>query len=234
MITNHEPDPVAEMYALWEQYNKLRSLGGKRLRPRTKQALNTFVECFKKQTPEVRTIFIGEVCTQIYDCFVKAPDSFWFGAGAGTLYILEMPIHIQSPFSDVLDEELDRLYLDNPSDAQIIRWRGLLCCEDKKTFAIQKDQIILRKIIATYIYRLGDACHEIPWGIFYESPELMNQDVTEARDYWKQLEPSTLKDTWNEFLLKYERIAKCWNDYCTHKSLYADFRQYMVIHQVEW
>jgi hypothetical protein len=56
---------------------------------------------------------------------------------------------------------------------------------------------------------------------------------TRTQDYIEQLEPSTFKDECKDLLLECERRAKYWNDYCTHKSLYSDFQQYMAIHYVE-
>lgn len=229
---------VAEMYALWEQYQRLRTIGSKKLRKQVNEVLNTFIECFKMQAPEVRTTFIEEICTQVFDSLANAPDNFWLGGGF--IETLALPIHIQSQFvSGVLVPELERLHRENPSDVQKILCLGAWCGFDflGKSCATPKDQTILRKIIAAGMYRLGDFCHELPIGVLC-NPELMNQNVAETRNYFEQLEPSILKDIWNEHLLRYERIAKCWGNYCTHKFLrdvlYDDFRHYMTVNEVEW
>ena len=231
---SHDSEALAEMYALWEQYSKLRSIGGKRFRKQMIQSRSTFVECFNKQTPEVRTAFIEEALATISDYIVNAPDDFWI-PGAG-LYMLKLPQHIEDMlYAGAISTELFRLYRENPNDVQIIRLLVLIerMGDEKELYAIHKDQMILRRIVVTYLSYLSYDCHEIPTGIL-NTPEIMNQNVAEARNYLNQLEPSTLKDKWNEQLLEYERFAKCWEDYCTHKWFYIDFRHYLTMKEVEW
>ena len=230
-------DPVSEMYALWERYKRLRAIGSQKLRKQANQSLNTFIECFKQQTGEVRATFVNEIYTLIWDAITNAPDEFWLLGGH--LFDINLPIPLQVPFTEeVLTPELNRRLQTDPNDAQALRWRGLY----KQSYAIQKDQMTLRHIIMTYMYSIGYTYgHDVEAGII-SNPSGMNamkvteQNLAEARDYWVQLESSTLKDKWDKCLTRYERIAACWDDYCSHKFLndvfYNDFHHYLIVNKI--
>ena len=247
-------DSSAEMFALWEQYNQVRTSGFKK---QANQILNTFLECFKKQTVEVRATFVENLCTELLDRFSSSPNDFWLSTNGTD--VSGLPIRIQFPlFRDaVLPELLGRF---NAGDAKATRWLGQLgqffycdkrlwklTCEEldlpwpetntsfffEKSYAINKDQITLQFIVSMYLGSLEYDCHEIPYGLLCE-PEEMNRTVAESRDYWRQLDPSELKDKWNEQLIEYERIAFCWDDYITHKFLYDDFYDYMIKNNIKW
>ena len=216
------------MYALWDRYNQVRTAGAKK---QANQILNTFIECFKNQTAEVRAAFVEEVCTQVWDAIANAPDDYWLCGGYISTF--NLPVHIQVPFvEEVLTPELVHRLRVNAKDASTMRWFGEFSSMSlyEQSYAIQKDQTTLRKIIVSYMKSLGYDCHEMPSGVLSE-PEVMSQNVAKARDYLEQLEPSTLKDKWNERLLEYEQIAVYWEDYNKHRSLYNDFRHYLTVNE---
>jgi len=248
-------DSSTEMYALWEQYNRVRVAGAKK---QANQILDTFLKCFKDQTPEVKATFVEKVCSKLLDPITD--DTTYNGHYLCTngVQVSDLPIRIQFPlFRDAILPELIRRF--NIHDARAIRWIGQLeqffyanqelwqdtCAEldlpfpvgsmffFKRSFAIKPEQTTLRMIIKTYAMNLSYDCHHMPDGILCE-PEQMNQTIADARNYWNQLEASPIKDEWNECLGVYERIAASWDDYCTHRFLYDNFEHYLAKNKIEW
>ena len=349
---NH--DPIAEMYALWERYNQVRAIGSKKMKKQAEQILNTLLECFIQQTPEVRVAFFEKIgmpapvesdqnmvlwnsygyfasyyrilrdfspeeakklyqtdnTQNINDFYANAHDDEWFDGwvpqrtptaddcqtqnteGTGTRYhyndgvksgFIEV-VHVENvpsePSSEsaqkipyplafehynhfmleLLPEQIRRFKVD---DAWATRWLGLAwlplsqlkgfphrkkICEEldflwrerapqffyEKSYAIHKDPTTLRLIIREYMRYMN--WHFYPrYNVPQCMPEFMNQTVAEARNYWEQLEPSTLKDKWNERFLIFEQIADCWDDYSKHRSLYNalynDFWHYLSVNE---
>lgn len=255
---NH--DPIVEMYDIWERYNQVRIVG---LKKQANKILDTFLECFKKQTHETQASFVDGICTELLDSLPDSNDDLYCGhcfcLGHNGTYVSDSPTRIQFPlFRDAVLPELIRRY--SIGDYRAIRWIGQMAsffysnqkfwkhtCEKinlpweeagmmfflEKSYAIQKDQRTLRMIIQVCMNSFAYYCHEIPCGILCES-KLMKQEIAETQNYLEQLEPSKRKNRWNERLLQYERIAACWDDYCTHMSCYDDFRHYMIVNKVEW
>lgn len=245
---------TTEMRALWERYNRVRTSGAKK---QANLILGEFIACFKAQSSEVRAAFVEELCTELLDNFSENVHGFVLATN-GTR-VSDLPVRIQFPLfrETVLPELMIRF---QAGDARAVRWLGQLeqffmsdqMLEKRtygelglpwqetdslfffeKSYAMQKDQTTLRLILMKRLHDLGYACHEIPCGVLM-TPEYMNNYVAELRDYWTQLEPSKLKDEWQLRLVEYEQIAVCWNDYCTNRSLYTDFRDYMIVNNIQW
>ena len=255
---NHDPDFITEMYTLWEEYQRLRTIGSKKLRKQAEQILKTLIERFKQQAVEIRKAFLEKIGVPAFDgsdaSIENAPDDNWFH------WMLNLPPHIpqQLVLAHLMLYVPVLQYHFNARDARVTRWIGSLwsflpddtrksICNEldipypgttplffyERSYAIQKNQATLNQIVDMYIGFFAYVCLPIFGGLACP-PEWMNQNVAKARNYWEQLDLSDNKDELNKLLLQYEQVAKCWDDYCANKFSYNDFRHYMAINGIEW